>query len=98
MVKLNLEQVHKLKVGDMVAYRERSGELAHYLYKAKVTGIYPNFVLLSCAATKNPLIEYEDAERYFTTSFAYTDCCEFGGYMLYDYESALDDFYNFGLE
>ena len=95
MVKLNLDQVKKLKIGDMVAYKERGGDLSNFLYKAKVIGKYPNFVLLSCAATKNPLLDYGDATRYFNTCFAYTDCCEFGGYSLYDFDSAFDDFYEF---
>lgn len=97
MIRLNERQVRKLKVGDMVAYKERGGELSNFLYKAKVMGIYPNFILLSCAGTKNPLLEYEDAERYFNTTFAYKDCCEYSGYSLYDYDSAFDDFYNYDL-
>lgn len=97
MIKLNENQVKKLKVGDKVAYKERSGDLSPFLYKAKVVGKYKYFVLLRCAATKNPLLSYEEAERYFNTCFAYKDCCEYSGYSLYDYDSAFDDFYEFGM-
>ena len=97
MKRLEEGQVRNLKVGDMVAYKERNGDLSMFLFKAKVIGIYKHFVLLSCAATKNPLKDYEDAGRYFNTCYAYKDCCEFSGYSLYDYDSAFDDFYEFAI-
>ena len=78
MKRLNEDQVRNLKVGDMVAYKERGGDLSSFLYKAKVMAKHKHFVLLSCAATKNPLKDYEDAGRYFNTCFSYTDCVEIG--------------------
>lgn len=97
MIRLNEDQVRKLNVGDMVAYKERGGDLSNFLYKAKVMAKYKYFILLSCAATKNPLHDYEEAERYFNTCFSYTDCVEYSGYSLYDYDSAFDDFYEFDM-
>lgn len=97
MRQLEENEVMKLKVGNMVVYKERSGELAHFLYKAKVVGIYPRFILLSCGATTNPLKDYEDCERYFNASFNYIDAHKsHAGNALYEYGSALEDFYNFG--
>jgi len=97
MIRLNEDQVRKLNVGDMVAYKERGGDLSNFLYKAKVMAKHKHFILLSCAATKNPLRDYEEAERYFNTCFSYNDCVEYGGYSLYDYDSAFDDFYEFDM-
>lgn len=97
MKRLDEDQVRNLKVGDMVAYKERGGDLSNFLYKAKVMGKYKHFILLSCAATKNPLNDYEDAGRYFNTCFSYTDCVEYSGYSLYDYDSAFDDFYEYDM-
>lgn len=94
---LSVDQIMKLKVGDMVAYKERSGELAHFLYRAKVIGIYPRFILLSCAATRNPLKDYNDCDRFFNTCYSYADAhISFPGAVLFDYNSISDDFYNFG--
>lgn len=97
MIRLNEQQVRNLKIGDKVAYKEKNGDLSVFLYKAKVIGKYSNFVLLSCAATKNPLLDYEDAERYFTTTYSYKDCCEYSGYSLYDFNSASDEFYDYNM-
>ena len=97
MVILNENQVKKLKVGDMVAYKERSGDLQHFLFRAKVIGIYPRFLLLNCAATRNPLKEYEDCDRFFNTCFNFDDAGKpYSGSILFDYDSVFDDFYNYG--
>lgn len=90
MVVLNEEQVRKLKVGDDVIYKERAGLLSGHLFKAKVIGKYPRFVLLSCAASKYFNEAYEDSERYFNTCFNYDDCVELGGYRLY--KETVDDY------
>lgn len=83
MVSLTEAQVRRLKVGDDVIYKERSGVLNTHHYKAKVTGVYPNFILLSCAANLDPNDSYEDANNYFNTCFCYNDGVDFGGYKLY---------------
>jgi len=83
MKELNEKEIRKLKVGDRVIYHERSGQLNPYFYKAKVIGIYPNFITLSVAASKYSSDSYEDAKNYFTTSFCYNDGIPFGFGKLY---------------
>lgn len=83
MILLNEKQIRKLKVGDEVVYKERSGALNMYFYRAKVIGVYPYFVTLNVAANKNFNDAYEDAQNYFNTSVCYNDDVTFGGYKLY---------------
>ena len=76
---ITLNEFLKIQIGDEVYYREKEGEIAPFLYKARVTGKKTEkegtlFITLRCAAMINPENDYEDADRYFTTTFAYTDC------------------------
>ena len=69
----------KIQLGDEVFYREKSGEISPFLYRAKVIGVRrtagkPLYYTLRCAAMLDPENSYEEADRYFDTTFAYTDC------------------------
>lgn len=76
---ITLNEFPKIRIGDEVFYREKEGEIAPFLYKARVIGKCSTnegtrYYTLRCAAMLDPENDYEDADRYFTTTFAYTDC------------------------
>lgn len=92
MITLNESQVRRLKVGDEVFYKERSGQLNPYLLRAKVIGKFQHFILLSVAANKDWKDSYESAKNYFNTSYCYNDGITFGGYKLY--KESTNDYLN----
>ena len=76
---ITLNEYPKIKIGDEVYYREKEGDIAPFLYKAKVIGACSTkertlYYTIRCAAMPDPENDYEDADTYFTTTFAYTDC------------------------
>ena len=83
MVALTKKEVERLKVGDEVIYKERSGQLNMYLYPATVIEKHKHFVTLSCLAN-------EISGARFTTSFCYDDGIFYGGYKLF--KETLDDY------
>jgi hypothetical protein len=90
---LSDRDIRNLNVGDKVIYKERNGDLSPFFYKAKVIAKYKYFLELSCAADQNPFNDYEDATRYFNTSYSYNDSCDtYSGYRLYKYESMISTF------
>ena len=90
MIALKEQQVRELEVGDEVIYKERSGSLNGLLLRGRVIGKYPYFVTLSIAATTDFDTSYEDAKRYFPTSFCYNDAVPLSNCRLY--KETINDF------